>query len=195
MAFTTRESVLLRIRRGESVGWNEFYSIYGPLILLRGRDRGVSASESDDLVQNVMTSVFQGKKVAQFDRSRGRFRDFLKTIIDRRAIDLLRKRRPYEVSMDSLKDSGFQPESGDRKYLEARWETAWQKHLVGQAMEELEPQVKQTTFDAFIGTVFDGRSPEEVSNDLGLTVQNVYAIKHRLLKQLREIVLELEDAE
>ena len=195
MAHTTRDSVLLRIRRGESIGWTEFYSIYEPLIVLRGRDRGLLASEADDLVQDVMTSIFRGEQVAQFDRSKGRFRDLLKTIVDRRAIDLLRKRRPNEVAMDSLDDKALQPESRDQTALESRWETAWQKHLVSQAMEDLETQVKPTTFSAFVGTVFDARTPQAVADELGLSVQNVYSIKHRLLKQLRLIVQGLEEAE
>jgi len=195
MAYTTRDSVLLRIRRGDSIGWTEFYAIYEPLIRLRGQDRGLSASEADDLVQNVMTSIFQGEKVAQFDRSKGRFRDLLRTIADRRAVDLLRKRKQDEVAMDSLPDGGLLPESDHREELDARWETAWQKHLVAQAMEELEPQVKPKTFAAFGATVFDARSPEVVAEELSLSVQNVYAIKHRLLKQLRKTVHDLEDAE
>ena len=54
MAFTTRGSLLSAVRRGDEVGWQEFYDMYKPLILLRGSDLRLSQTEKEDLVQLVM---------------------------------------------------------------------------------------------------------------------------------------------
>ena len=46
MAFTTKKSLLARVRAGDEVSWNEFYETYRPLILLCGRDCGLTHDEN-----------------------------------------------------------------------------------------------------------------------------------------------------
>ena len=38
MAFTTKKSLLAKVRAGDEVSWREFYDAYRPLILLCGGD-------------------------------------------------------------------------------------------------------------------------------------------------------------
>ena len=37
MAYTTKKSLLRKVREGDEIGWHEFYETYKPLILRRGR--------------------------------------------------------------------------------------------------------------------------------------------------------------
>ena len=91
MAYTTQMSMLLRIKNGSEIGWDEFYDTYRPLIYLRAGDRGLQPDERDELLQNVMVSIFKSEMIFKYDPDRGRFRTYLKNLIDRRAIDLLRQ--------------------------------------------------------------------------------------------------------
>jgi DNA-directed RNA polymerase specialized sigma24 family protein len=105
MAFTTRHTVLGRIRSGMELGWEEFAAIYEPLIRLRGRDRALAGAEIDDLVQNVLLEVYKGEAVMKFDPDRGcRFRDYLKTIIDRCAFKMRGKRQKRAVPLSDGAD-------------------------------------------------------------------------------------------
>jgi len=77
-AFTTRPSILGRIRSGDELGWEEFVGHYKALVLLRARDRGLSSMESDDLLQDLILELFKGNSVVRFDAEHGtRFRDYL----------------------------------------------------------------------------------------------------------------------
>jgi len=51
MAFTTRKSLLMRVREGDEVSWNDFYKTYKPLIFLCGDDCGLLPDEKEELVQ------------------------------------------------------------------------------------------------------------------------------------------------
>ena len=82
MAFTTRKSLLSKIKQGDEISWEEFYASYRPLILLRAGDLGLTQTEKDDLVQIVMSEFFKGSRDFQYDRGKGRFRDYLKSIIN-----------------------------------------------------------------------------------------------------------------
>ena len=89
MAFTTKKSLLAKVRAGDEVSWEEFYEAYRPLILLCGGDCSLTPDENEELVQQVMTELFTkdllGKYdpdhipenvVFHYDPKRGRFRHF-----------------------------------------------------------------------------------------------------------------------
>ena len=51
MAFTTRKSLLAKVRAGDEVSWSDFYTAYKPLIYLCGNDCGLNNAEKEELVQ------------------------------------------------------------------------------------------------------------------------------------------------
>jgi len=192
MAFTTRATLLCRISSGDEIGWHEFVQMYRPLIILRGRDRGLRDSELDDLVQNVLVSLYEGQDRFTYDREKGRFRDYLKKIIDCRAFDILRKRRPKDKSMQLLAQQGALLSSDDHEKAEARWDQAWHRHLLRQALELVREDVNEKTYQAFVMSVLDEVDPKTTADSLGISVDSVYAAKHRIVKRLGPIMQELE---
>lgn len=67
MAFTTRKSLLAKVRAGDEVSWHEFYTAYRPLILLCGNDCSLTPDENDELVQAVMTEIFKHDIIGKYD--------------------------------------------------------------------------------------------------------------------------------
>ena len=59
MAFTTSKSLLAKVRSGDEISWQEFYNTYKPLIYLCGGDCNLTIDEKEELVQKVMTEIFQ----------------------------------------------------------------------------------------------------------------------------------------
>ena len=49
MGYTTKKSLLEAICSGDEVSWHEFYEIYRPLIVVRGRDYKLNVAEIDEL--------------------------------------------------------------------------------------------------------------------------------------------------
>jgi len=192
MAFTTRHTVLGRIRMGEELGWEEFVAIYKPLIRLRGRDRGLDDGEADDLVQDVLLEVFKGNVVVKFDPERGcRFRDYLKVIIDRCAFKVIGKRQKRTVPLGDEVDAVDQA-AGAATAFEDRWNAAWRKHMLRQAEEAVKKHVKANAWLVFKRTVLEGVEPRVVAEELSMSVNNVYVTKHRMLERMREAVEQLE---
>jgi len=60
MAYTTKKSLLSKIKQGDEIAFIDFYKIYTPLILLRGSDYKLSATEKNDLIQETVLSIFKG---------------------------------------------------------------------------------------------------------------------------------------
>jgi RNA polymerase sigma factor (sigma-70 family) len=184
--------MLDRIRAGDEVGWDEFFRCYRPLILLRGGDRGLRDDEKQDLVQDVMVSVFRGQRSFRYDRAKGRYRDFLKKVIDRRAFDMLRKRRPEERELAALDRDGAMLTSADFEETERRWDDAWRQHLFEEALARVRTEVTEKTYQAFEMSVLDNVDPRLTAETLDIGIGSVYMAKNRVLKRLRPIIAGLE---
>ena len=74
------------------IAWEDFFGRYWPLILGFARSRGCSEHTAEEVVQDVMLKVFQQKDVFQYDASRGRFRDWLRRLVQNAVADRRRRR-------------------------------------------------------------------------------------------------------
>jgi len=189
MAFTTKASLLSAVRRGDEIGWRDFYDNYKPLILLRGRDLRLNQTEKEELVQLVMLAFFQQNKSFVYDRSLGRFRDYLKRIIHNKACDLMRKRKDGTVSIevDQMRIEEIPAEA------EENWETEWRNHLQKEALKELRMRIEPTTYQSYHLFVVEGLPAKEVAQMLEIKPNAVYQHKSRVEEMLVEIAKTLED--
>lgn len=189
MAFTTRKSLLSRIRSGDEVSWEEFYKTYRPLILLRGGDLGLNQTEKEDLVQHVVLEFFKTSKTFLYDKGKGRFRDYLKTIIKYRAIDIIRKRRDQEFSIESedFTIENLPEEANDH------WDEEWISHMLSQALEELKKQIEPTTYQAFDFYALQNEPPQKVAQMLDISVSSVFVYKSRAISKLRKIITTIDE--
>ncbi len=189
MAYTTRGSLLSAVRRGDEIGWSEFYQLYKPLILLIGTDLHLSPTEREELVQQVMLSFFNTSKTFVYDRSKGRFRDYLKQTIQHKACDIMRNRQDHTVSVES--------ESASIENLPAetedRWKREWQELMLNRAFEILKRSFDPTTLQSYDLFVRQGLPAREVAKLLEIKTNAVYQHRARVEEKLREIVRELDD--
>ena len=188
MGFTTRRTLLSKLRKGSEISWSEFYRTYAPLIALCGSDYGLSPSDIDELIQMTVLAFFKDDKFL-YCPTKGRFRDYLRTIIRHKAIDLKRKnaKRLTETTLDGLDI----PDS--ENLLEQHWDDEWRKHLLREALSELKTTIEPKTYQAFELYALKEWSPNKVAKFLGISVNSVYTNKNRALIKLREIVKNMEE--
>jgi len=185
MAFSTNTSLLSSIKAGDEFCWVEFYQTYLPLIRMRGRDHGLSLSETDELVQNTVLAVFNGMDKSSYDPAKGRFRDFLRKIIDCRAVDIIRNRH-YERNNPLPEDDVIPDER--QSELECRWDDEWKDHVLKESLKELKAQIEPETYQAFEFYALKGMSGKEVAEFLGISEDMVYVYRYRAVAKLRDIV-------
>ena len=78
MQTETEITLLDRLRNGtDSLAWREFSDRYRRFILAVAKKRGCSDHTVEEIVQDVMLEVFRERDDFVYDRSRGRFRDWL----------------------------------------------------------------------------------------------------------------------
>ena len=201
MSFTTKKSLLAKVKAGDEVSWAEFYAAYKPLILLCGRDCLLSDAESEELVLQVMSEIFRKDIVGgydpdhipadivfKYDPAKGRFRHFLRRIIRNQAINIRRKRKNF-VPMDD----GSAPDAAIDDMWEQNWQEEWQKHVLAMALAELRGRIRPETYIAFEMYALHERPVKEVADFLNISIASVYTAKSRCIATLKEIVAVLEE--
>ncbi len=188
MAYTTNHTLLQKMRDGDETSWVLFKKFYSPLIATRGKDYNLNSTEIDLLIQDVLVACFQEHVLKNYDKSKGHFRDYLRTITSRKAKDIL-DARPKLKSIDNLDSEIVQ----DKNAFEAQWDTEWKEFITEKAMEELRESLDSNDIMAFEMYVNEGRSPEDVAYIFGITVNQVYLLRSRIVKKLKTTITRLEN--
>ena len=199
MAYTTKKSLLAKVRAGDEVSWREFYEAYKPLIVLVGNDCSLRPDENEELVQQVMCELFTKDIIGKYDPDhipddvkftydpkRGRFRHFLKRIVRNQAIKIYKKRLEYE----NLEDA--EAACGENRF-DAVWNEEWRRHVLNMALVELRARVQPETYSAFEMYALQNRPLAEVCSFLDMSPASVYTAKSRCISTLKEIIANLED--
>ena len=190
MAFETKRTLLSKLRQGDEISWQEFYRIYSPLIALCGQDYNLSNADIDELIQMTVLAFFKDNNFS-YSPKKGRFRDYLRTIIRHKAIDLKRQQKKH-LAEKALEDL---PELSDpnNSLLDQHWEDEWKKHLLRQATEELKNKIEPESYQSFELYALKGWSAGKVARFLNITKNSVYTNKNRAVVKLREIIKEMDE--
>lgn len=183
MSFTTHFSVVNNIGDEHSPAWNRFFQQYQPLIKLHGKDCGIPENALDDLVQNVMLSVFKQSATFSYDSSKGRFRDYLRTIIRARANDMLRAVYKQAKVLD------FTP---DEACLDDLYKAEWQDYIKKESLRKLKEESSAEHYQLFYMLEIQNRSVRETADFLDLPKATVYSIRQRMEEKLRQTAKELD---
>jgi RNA polymerase sigma factor (sigma-70 family) len=199
----TRPTLLSKIRRGDEEGWNRFYELYEEFFFGAARATGLSHEESRDVVQEAMISVQEYIDRFRPDPARGRFRTWLRSIVQSRIADQFRKKRrnPLEkpAGLGRLDESippglerlpDLNPVELDR-LIDGKLEEA----ILAEARRRVRAIVRIIDYQAY--DLFDVRElkASEVAASLGISPITVRVramrVRRTIKKELRKIVRSL----
>ncbi len=183
----TRATLLSKIRHpGAHHAWEEFYRLYGPVILNFARKSGLDGGSGEDVLQETMIALLRIMPDFQYDKNRGRFRNLLIMIVRRKIIKGLR--RKYALKEVSLADAGLTPEMlgeiPDESALPADKELdlLWQVSVREEALRRVARDfpADDRTFAVYVDYVQNGLAAKDVARNFGITPNCVYQIKNRV---------------
>ncbi len=188
---TTRHSLLIRVRdQADQAAWVEFDGIYRPMLQRFARARGLDPAAADEIAQQCMTAVHRYIGGFEYDPTRGRFKAWLRTMVNNRVKNLVRDRRDMQAETGELRRV---PEPGDSP--ETLFDTVWRQEHLRHCLRRIKTEVEDSTFRAFVAYVMEERPIDEVCAELAMTANQVHAIKSRLTKRIRERMIELLGSE
>lgn len=186
MDHTTRASLLARLAdSSDELAWQEFHRLYAGLISRVAARQGLQDADVEDVVQTVLLKLAKAMPEFEYDRAKGRFRGFLKTIAMREIVDRFRQKGRGPNVLVSAEALGGVAADADADRI---WEEEWRTYHVQQAMRTIEVEFSEKDRMAFEQYANQGRSPQETADSLQISVDHVYRAKSRILARLSELV-------
>lgn len=185
----TRPSLLATLGDdpGGQSAWRDFFARYGPAIYRVARLRGLSDQDADDIVQQVMVAISSHIGDFQYDRDRGRFRHWVRTITENKIKQGgRRKELPYSEGAD------VEICADDRPGIEDAWKQEWQLQDILWSLDQVADDISPRRMQAFRMYALEGVPANEVARQLGMTVGHVYVTRHLVLNMVRKKVKELD---
>ncbi len=194
MSNGTQATLLNRLRDGsDPMAWDDFFQRYWPLLYAYARHRGCSEHTAEEIVQEVMLTVFQKRDLFRYDRARGRFRDWLHRVVCNQVAEY--RRRPSERVRARGGDSGLSPveKQSDESRPDAAWEAAFEHALLAALLDVVRRETNPRDFVAFELTVLRERRPAEAARITGMTRNMVYKARRKVLDRLRQLSSDYAD--
>lgn len=184
---TTRASLLIRIRDGKNAAaWGEFDRLYRPMLTRFALARGLDANAAEDVVQHAMMAVQSHIKDLNYDPDRGRFRGWLRTIVNNRIRNLLAAR--HERLAETRDFNRADPAASE---ADDAFDLMWMKEHLNYCLNQLRESVELTSYRAFELFVLQDKPVEAVCTELSLNANQLYSIKFRLTRKLAELMREV----
>jgi RNA polymerase sigma-70 factor (ECF subfamily) len=182
--------LLLRIRNADDAGaWQEFLSIYSPIVRDYCLQRRLQISDVDDIVQEVMTTISMAIRQFDYDPTKGRFRSWLGTVAANRIRNHLEKQsNRRSQSIDSIAgydgDSGVLPQPQLCADPDSAWVELFSERIYAAACQRIRPEVSELQWSCFEATWVRNENAADVAHALQLPVHQIYVNKSRVLKRL-----------
>jgi RNA polymerase sigma-70 factor, ECF subfamily len=180
----TSPTLLGGVREGDSGAWEQLVFHYQPIILQWVKQKGFDRATSLDIAQETFLSVSKSLPTFLARPGTGAFRAWLWRIVQRRIIDYRRRvaRQPIAIggsTMTGQIGQSIDPASQDGSSVQ-RMSASMQQRL-----DEVAKGYQARTWQAFLRSVVDGRTTQEVADEFQMTSVGVRQLRSRILRQLR----------
>jgi RNA polymerase sigma factor (sigma-70 family) len=184
----TRATLLERLQGGsDALAWDEFFERYWRLIYAYARRCNCSEHTAEEVVQDVMLIVFEQKDYFHYDSARGRFRDWLGTVVRNKVAEM--RRRPSErvraIGCQSAVDC-LELQADDDLPVDV-WENAFEEALLVVLLDVLRREMTPRAYLAFELYTLHNMPGGEVAKHTGLTRNGVYRAHKRAVEHLKEL--------
>jgi RNA polymerase sigma-70 factor (ECF subfamily) len=174
--------------------WEEFFDLYHDAIQLcvigafkKHRWHDIPPQDLHDVVLAVFESIFRGHET--FDPEKGKFRQFITTLCQRRVVDFIRSHvrkssKLAPMDCDALAEKQIGAAIASHSRME---EDAFRRALLGTLLAALHEEVSPRIYFIFELVKLNGESPEDVAKQLGVARSVVDNSVFKAMKKLREI--------
>jgi len=196
----TRQSLLARLKDvGDQESWREFFDIYWRLIHATALKAGLTETEAQEVVQEVMIAAAKKMPGFTYDPSKDSLKGWLLAVTRWKVADQFRKRQAMPapnivggapraarearaVHDDGTARTGTVERVPDPKGidLDVIWDCEWRENLLRAALDRVKRRVNPAHYEMYHLQVAQGLSARETARALGVSAAAVHLAKHRV---------------
>ena len=187
----TRASLLLRLHDcGDAEAWEEFTTMYRPVIYRVATIKGLQHADAEDLTQGVLMSV--AGAISRFDPGGpARFRTWLSRIAENATLNAISRRKADRAIGEGHFDdllAQHPANPADSRLISIELRRQWFRMAAEQVKQEVAPD----QWAAFHATAVENKSIPQVAEQLQKSIGNIYAARSRVMRRLRHAVSTIE---
>jgi RNA polymerase sigma-70 factor (ECF subfamily) len=186
-------SLLERARGREEGAWHRLVDLYRPLIESWCRRAGLRGADVEDVTQEAIAAAATGLSRFRRERPGDTFRGWLRVIARNQILLHFRRNQGRPKAVGGSDALQHLQELADPLVSAPTEEAAEVNTLFRRALEQVRCQFEERTWQAFWLTAVEGRSPDAVSEEFGISAAAVRQAKSRVLRRLKQEMGELLD--
>jgi len=185
---STSPSLLERLKGNDSVAWEHFAAVYGPMVYGWCRRLGLQDQDAADVSQEVFRAVAGNIRRFRRDAANHTFRGWLWTITRNKIRDLGRDQAgKAHAQGGSTADARLQQIAEPPDDVSSVSNDAVDgRGLLQRAADIIRSEFEEQTWQIFYQIVIEGRRATDVAADLKMTASAVRQAKYRVLRRLRQ---------
>jgi RNA polymerase sigma-70 factor (ECF subfamily) len=188
----TRPSLLRRMRDPrDTVAWQTFVDVYGPLIYRHARSKGLQDADAAEVTQEVLLQVCRSIQQFEYSPERGRFRDWLGLVTQNKIRRFLHKEAGVVHARGESSDHALERVASPVQ--DTQWSEDFHRHMLQIALVRVRPHFEEQVWRAFEMVWRDNQVPGAVARELGERIDWVYLAKSRVLKRLQDEIRQLAE--
>ena len=190
MNYSTRLTLMEKLKSSANENsWEDFLHTYRGFIYSIVRAQGVKSTQSDDMIQEVLLSVWKALPGFEYDRSKGRFSSWLATI----TINTV-KTNQLKMSRQSARDhKAFKQQddidSGELKQIIDR---EWAAFLTQKSWSNISSDLSDSMKTCF-ELVMDGKKVRSIAEQLNIPENTVSVYKKRVSVIMKREISRLQN--
>ncbi|WP_197454201.1 RNA polymerase sigma factor [Stieleria varia] len=174
--------------------WNDFVSIYAPVIFRVACRHGFQNADAENLIQEVLLAISRALPRWLQREDRGSFRAWLLKIARNEAIDMLTRRATRPIGKDGLEAERLLAEVPDpRRDLSSQFDLEYEQAVFQWAAAQVRDSVSDSTWQSFCLTHVEGLSVDMAAKQLNMRTGTVYVARGRVMNRIQELVKQFED--
>lgn len=186
----TRASFIEGLKEGDPKAWEAFQPRYGGMICALFRRFGLRREDWEEVLQDVVVSLFQRIRSFTHNREKPSFRPWLVPFVRCRVIEHWRKNGRTWAPLDEEKMQDLAAGVADE--CDRLLEEDWRDHVLSEVFRGARARVPPTEWDAFSRLTVEGQSVKEVADALRLSEGTVIVYKSRVLAACRGVAAEMK---
>ena len=191
--WSTRHTLLHRLKdQHDEKSWEEFMLTYQKYIYNICKRSKLQHNEAEEFTQEILVKLW--KKLPELDvrTVKGSFRAWLKTMIKNHITNFFNRQKMIREKLTVNNQESLLPyiDKISKSDIDEIIDNEWHLHITNLALEKVKESRSAGTVNAFLMSL-EGRSTEEISQELKITESTVYvhkkAVKDALQKQIRQL--------
>jgi RNA polymerase sigma-70 factor (ECF subfamily) len=183
---TTRATLLDRVRDPrDRAAWEEFFALYAPLLEGYARSSGLNPADAEEVRDQCLAVVAQRMPAFEYERAQGTFKAWLCRIARGKVIDVRRRAREERAPTATLQALPSHADDPDEL-----WDRRWREEHLRFALAQARRAEGEQTRGA-IDLLLQELPVDEICAREQLTAHQVYKVRARLLKRVRDTLARL----